>query len=164
MVTFLEEIKDVFLNSCRKHFAKTSCHKANWKKKDKYKTYIKNWRPISLSNADYKIIKITSKALAPKLKKVLPNLISSQQTEYVENRFITESRRLIGDITEITDILNKEGFLVTMDIEKAFDSLDHTFVISVLKKFGFENNFVSWIETFIWKWEYCEINGGNTTQ
>ena len=36
-----------------------------------------------------------------------------------------------------------------MDIEKAFDSLDHTFVIFVLKKFGFGNNFVSWIETLI---------------
>ena len=51
-----------------------------------------------------------------------------------------------------------------MDIEKAFHSLDHTFVISVLKKFGFGNNFVSWIETLISKQESCVINGGNTTQ
>ena len=39
-----------------------------------------------------------------------------------------------------------EGFLVTMDIEKAFDTLDHKFLISVLKKFGFGQNFISWIE------------------
>ena len=71
---------------------------------------------------------------------------------------------MIADIIEITDILNKEGFLVTMDIEKAFDSLDHTFLISVLKKFGFGNNFVNWIETLISKQESCVINGGNTTQ
>ena len=74
-------------------------------------------------------------------------MISPQQTGYVENRFIDESGRLIADITEIMDILNKEGFLVTMDIEKVFDSLDHTFLISVLKKFSFGNNFVNWIET-----------------
>ena len=123
--------------------------------------FIKNWRPISLLNVDYKII---SKALASRVKKVLPNLISPQQTAYVENRFIGESGRLIADITEITDVINKEGFLVTMDIEKAFDSLDHTFVISVLKKFGFGNNFVSWIETLISKQESCVINGGNNTQ
>ena len=110
---------------------------------------------------DYKII---SKALASRLKKVLPNLISPQQTAYVENRFIGESGRLIADIIEITDILNKEGFLVTMDIEKAFDSLDHTFLISVLKKFGFGNNFVDWIEILISKQESCVINGSNTTQ
>ena len=72
----------------------------------------------SLLNVDYKII---SKALALKLKKVLPNLISPQQMAYVENRFIGESGRLITDIIEITDSLNKEAFLVTMNIEKAFD-------------------------------------------
>ena len=130
-------------------------------KKDKDKRFIKNWRPISLLNVDYKII---SKVVASRVKKVLPNLISLQQTAYVENRFIGESCRMIADIIEITDVINKEGFLVTMDIEKAFDSLDHTFVISVLKKFGFGNNFVSWIEILISKQESCIINGGNTTQ
>ena len=82
---------------------------------------------------------------------------------HVENRFIGESGRLIADIIEITDVINK-GFLVTMDIEKAFGSLDHTFVISVLKKFGFGNNFVSWTETLISKQESCVVNGGNTIQ
>ena len=42
-----------------------------------------------------------------------------------------------------------EGFLVTMDVEKAFDSLDHTFLISVLKRFGFGQNFGSWIEKIL---------------
>ena len=110
---------------------------------------------------DYKII---SKALASRLKKVLPNLISPQQTAYVENRFIGESGRLIANTIEITVILNKERFLVTTDIEKAFDSFDHTFLISALKKFGFGNHFVNWIETLISKQESCVINGGNTTQ
>ena len=71
--------------------------------------------------------------LASRLKQVLPNLISPQQTTYVQNRFIDERGRLIADIIEITDILNEEGFLVTMDIEKAFNSLDYVFLISVLK-------------------------------
>ena len=39
-----------------------------------------------------------------------------------------------------------EGFLVTMDVEKAFDSLDHNFLILVLKKFVFGQNVISWIE------------------
>ena len=167
-VAFWEDIKDVFLNSCRtaklKKELSTSQRQAIIKlfeKKDKDKRFIKIWRPISLLNVDYKII---SKALASRDKKVLPNLISPQQTAYVENRFIGESGRLIADITEITDVINKEGFLVTMDIEKAFDSLDHTFIISVLKKFAFGNNFVSLIETLISKQESCVINGGDTTQ
>ena len=43
---------------------------------------------------------------------------------YAKNRFFGESGTSIADIIEITDILNKEGFLVTVDIEKALDSLD----------------------------------------
>ena len=136
--------KRYFLNSC--HTAKLKKELSIpqkqtviklFEKKDKNKSFIKNWRPISLLNVDYKII---SKALGSKLKKVLPNFIWPQQTAHVKNRLIGESGRLIADIIEITDILNKEGFLVTMDIEKAFDSLDHIFPISVLKKFGFGNN------------------------
>ena len=91
-----------FLNSCLtaklKKELSTSQRQAVIKiieKKDKDKRFIKNWRPISLLNVDYKII---SKALASRLKNVLPNLISPQQTEYVENRFIDESGRLIADI------------------------------------------------------------------
>ena len=112
-------------------------------------------------NIDYKIISI---ALASRVKKVLLNLISPLQKAYVENRFIGESDRLIADNIEITDVFNKEGFLVTMDIGKAVDSLDHNFVIFVWKEIGFGNNFVSWVEILIAKEESWAINGLNTTQ
>ena len=142
-VTFWEDIKDAFLNSCRtaklKKELSTSQRQAVIKlieKKDKDKRFIKNWRPISLLNVDYKII---SKALVSRVKTVLPNSISPYQTAYVENRFIGENVILIAKIIEITDVLSKEGFLVIMDI----DSLDHTFVFSTLKKFGLDNSFVS---------------------
>ena len=166
-VAFWNDIKNVFLNSCRKGKLKkeliTSQRQTIIKqieKKDKDKRFIKNWRPISLLNVDYKII---SNGLASRLKKVFSNLISPQQAAYVESRFIGESGRLIADIIEITDVISKEGFLVTMDIEKAFDSLDLTFFISVLKKFGLGKNFFSWIKILNWKQESCVINDGNTT-
>ena len=49
-------------------------------------------------------IKILSKALLKKLKEVLPRPIYAQQTVYIQNRNIGESRRLISDIIEITNI------------------------------------------------------------
>ena len=54
-------------------------------KKDKDKRLTQNWRPISLLNIDLKIL---SKALANRIKKYLPFLISSNQTAYIEGRFI----------------------------------------------------------------------------
>ena len=57
-----------------------------------------------------------------------------------------------------------EDFLVKMDLEKAFDSLDHKFLISVLNKFGFGQNFISWIEIILKNQESCVINGGTTTK
>ena len=100
-------------------------------KKDRDKRFSKNWRPISLLNVDTKII---SKAMALRLKNVLPPIISTNQTAYVNKRCISESGRLISDILEICDKQKIGGFLVTMDIEKAFDSLDHNFLLTVLAK------------------------------
>ena len=107
--------------------------------------------------------KILSKAISNKLKTVLPTLISSQQTAYVKNRFIGESGRLISDIIEIRGCFNITGFLVTMNIRKAFDSLDHRF-ISILKKFDFRKNFITWIEMLLKDQQSCVINGRTTSQ
>ena len=91
-------------------------------------------------------------------------MISHEQTAYVNGRFICETGRLISDIIEVSDVFNINGFLVTMDIEKAFDSLNYSFLLAVLKKFGFGTSFINWIETILNKPESCVINSGKTTQ
>ena len=50
-----------------------------------------------------------------------------------------------------------------MDFEKAFDSLDHDFLVNVLNKFGFGSSFISWIKLLLNSQQSCVINGGNTT-
>ena len=102
-------------------------------KKERDIQFIKNWRPISLLNVDFKIV---AKALATRLKETLPKLISFQQTAYVKNRFIGEEGRLISDILEMSESLNLKGYFVTVDIEKAFDSLSRSFLRACLKKYG----------------------------
>ena len=55
------------------------------KKKGKDRNYLENWRPISLTNVD---AKIALKVIAARIIPVLPDIITSTQTGYVEGRFI----------------------------------------------------------------------------
>ena len=54
---------------------------------------------------------------------VLDKLISKCQTGFIKGRYIDESTRLIYDIINYTEVKNKNGLLMLMDIEKAFDSI-----------------------------------------
>ena len=89
--------------------------------------------------------------------------MNKNQVAYVNNRFINESGRLISDVLEITSSSDIEGLLMTVDIEKAFDSINHSFLISVWKKFGFGNEFRKWIQILMKNPESCVINGSKTT-
>ena len=52
--------------------------------------------------------------------------------------------RLISDVLEITNSIDIEGLLMTVDIEKAFDSINHSFLMCVfLKKIGFGNRVIN---------------------
>ena len=108
-------------------------------------------------------MKLISKVLASRLKSVISSIVNENQVVYVNNRFISESGRLISDILEITNSLDIEGILMTVDIEKAFDSINHSFLMCVLKKIGFGNDFRKWIHILMKNPESCVTNGGKTT-
>ena len=90
-------------------------------------------------------------------------MISNNQNAYVANRFVCKGGRLISNILQMTDILNMEGYLLKIDTEKAFDSVDHYFLLAILEKYGFKKNFLRWIETLLNNQESCIINRGITT-
>jgi len=54
-------------------------------KKDKALQELKNWRPITLLNCDYKI---ASKAIASRLEAVLQNLVDNDQTDFSAVRYV----------------------------------------------------------------------------
>ena len=57
-----------------------------------------------------------------------------------------------------------DNYLVTINIKKTFDSLDHNFIMVALEKFGFKPNFVTRIKFFINRQVSYVINRGLTTK
>ena len=81
--------------------------------------------------------KIASKTLAKRLEPILPELIQCGQNAYVKGRSIFDAVRTIDDILDYTRHKKMLGILVAIDFEKAFDSLDHTYLFKVLNVFNF---------------------------
>ena len=114
-------------------------------KPNKAKFDLKNWRPISLLGVDYKI---ASAAIANRIKKVLPTIISHTQKGFLKNRSIAENTRLIYDIIDKLNSNNQEGLLLLIDFEKAFDSVEWNFLDGALKVFNFGQSMRRWVKTF----------------
>ena len=74
-------------------------------------------------------VQIASKASSFYLKKIVSNLINYDQTAYIKGTFIGGSIRLIDDILYHTEQENIDGVLFAADIEKAFDSVEHCFIL-----------------------------------
>ena len=129
-------------------------------KKDKDKTLLENWRPISLLNTEYKI---ATRAIASRLSKILPCIIHSDQTGYVKKRFIGQNIRLISDILEHCQNLNIPGIALFLDFKKTFDSIEWDFLIKALETFGFGNMLVKWIKAAYTKPESRFTNNGIAT-
>ena len=114
-------------------------------KENKPRQFVKNYRPISLLNCVYKI---ASGVIAHRIKGTLHKLIHTDQTGFIAGRYIGENIRLIYDIMQYTEENNIPGLLLSVDFEKAFDSVSWSFIYKVMEFFGFGKSFISWIKTF----------------
>jgi exonuclease III len=118
---------------------------------------LKNYRPISLTNTDYKILAFT---LANRMHKVISNIISEEQSAYIKDRFIGHNIRFVEDIIEYCYSEKVEGFLLFLDFEKAFDSIEWEFMYAVMKKMNFGEGYIRWIKTLYKNPEYSIKNNG----
>ena len=114
-------------------------------KKNSILSNLKNWRPLSLLNTDYII---ASKAIANRLKKVLPNLIGQDQTGFLKNRSISENILLIEGMLSHTEREKIAGLLLFVDFEKAFNTIEWAFIVKTLKHYNFRPSLVKWFKTF----------------
>ena len=112
-----------------------------YKKKDPRD--IRNYRPITLLNADYKIL---SKILVARLKPVMNDFISPAQTGFVPKRQIKENSLLCKLIQAYLDETDEEGLFLFLDLEKAFDRVSHEYLHKALEASGLGRDMLSWIE------------------
>ena len=127
-------------------------------KEGKSKFYLKNWRPITLLNVD---TKIASSALANRIKPLLTKLISETQKGFLKGRYIGECTRLIFDLIEKVEAEEIPGLLLLLDFEKAFDTLEWSFIDKALVFFGFGPNYCKWIQTLYSNAQSCVSNNGH---
>uniref|UniRef100_A0A8C5BXC6 Reverse transcriptase domain-containing protein n=1 Tax=Gadus morhua TaxID=8049 RepID=A0A8C5BXC6_GADMO len=112
-------------------------------KDGKEKMDTSSYRPISLLNTDQKIL---TSIIANRLKDILPDLIDSDQTGFICNRFLSDNVRRTLDIIDFSQKYNKDLLLLTLDAEKAFDRVLWPYIFKTAKAFGFHSKFISWLE------------------
>ncbi|KAB1205912.1 hypothetical protein CJ030_MR7G027903 [Morella rubra] len=105
---------------------------------------VSKFRPISLCNVIYKLI---SKILAERLKLVLPKLISPYQLAFVPRKAIQDNYIVAAEIFHsMNDKQGRGGWIaIKVDMEKAYDRVEWSFVLKVLEMFGFNGKWIQWI-------------------
>ena len=105
--------------------------------KDKHE--IRNWRPISISTCDLKII---TKAYSLKVGTFLGDIISNSQMGYVPGRDINFNNRILKLALEYCNSKNLDYSIMSLDAQKAYDSVDHTYISNTLNEYGFPKEFI----------------------
>ena len=123
-----------------------------------------NFRPISLCNVVYKII---SKLLVSKLRPLLHNLVSLYQSAFSPGRWIVENQVIVQELLHSFKTRKvKSGLMAIMlDLQKAYDRVNWSFLKVVLTRFGLNDTFINWIMTCISTVSFeVLVNGGKSEQ
>ena len=110
-------------------------------KAEKDTRYIKNLRPITLLNTDYKIIE---KAIANKMVPALEHLIHRDQRGFMKNRRISVNIRKMLDIMHLAEKEDLEAVILSLDFVKCFDKCSFSILHGSLEFFKFGNIVKEW--------------------
>ncbi|OMH78689.1 Transposon TX1 uncharacterized [Zancudomyces culisetae] len=107
---------------------------------------IKNYRPISLSNCDEKIL---TRILASRLQNIIGKLINQSQTGFIKGRSIFDNIHMTNNLLGFgqLDPDKYNGHLILLDQEKAYDRVDWDYMIKCLNAFGLGPKFIQYLKS-----------------
>lgn len=117
---------------------------------------LENYRPLTMLNTDYKIL---ARVLANRIKRVIGTVVGSTQAYSIPGRDIADTVSSIRDTIEFMK-RGKGGAVMSLDLNKAFDRVDHTYLHRVLEEMGFGHRLRGWIRRMYDRAHSCvKING-----
>ena len=147
---FWPDIKDIFYEMVNFMYEEKKMNPSSMKgiinlipKPGKDTRFLKNLRPITLLNSDYKVIE---KAIANRLIPALDDLISHDQKGFLPNRRITINIRRIFDLIKNTEKSEREYGILSLDFQKAFDQVSMEAILGAMKHYSFADYLVQWIQ------------------
>jgi hypothetical protein len=113
-----------------------------FKKKDP--TDISNYRPITLMNADYKLL---TKVLAIQLMDHVEQLVHPDQAGFIPHRSIFDHIRLAKAILSYTEAAEEDGAIIALDQEKAYDKIKHDYLWKTMEAFNLPQPFIRTVKS-----------------
>lgn len=108
------------------------------------KNELDQYRPISLLNCDYKLF---SKILAIRIQAVLGSLLGPEQTACKPKHSCVDNLKDIRRILlRAKESIKFKGALVSLDLQKAFDNVDHAYLWKVLEHFRFPDSLIQCVK------------------
>lgn len=114
--------------------------------KDSNAISFSKFRSINLCNFLYKII---AKVLANRVKEILPWIISPNQGGFVSSSQILDGIITSHEVSHLALKSNRDRMLLKLDVSKAYDRVDCSFLLKVLGMFSFGEKKLSIIKECI---------------
>ncbi|KAL6328099.1 hypothetical protein AAG906_033381 [Vitis piasezkii] len=98
------------------------------------------------NRADVMCFSRNSTKMVNLLKKVVGKVVSKAQGAFVEGRQILDAMLIANEAIDSIIKNNESGILCKLDIEKAYDKVDWTFILTIMQKMGFGEKWIRWIK------------------